>query len=75
MSETIETIDRDGAIVLLKSCIADRFNGIQKDFAEEVGISQQYLTDILKGRKDLVHVDLLHYLGLERVVVYKKSDQ
>jgi Helix-turn-helix len=53
--------------------IGVRVNGSQKAFAKRVGISEQYLSDILKGRRE-PGVKLLDYFGLERVVGYRRTD-
>lgn len=48
-------------------------DGSQKAFAKRVGISEQYLSDILKGRRE-PGAKLLNYFGLERVVGYRRAD-
>lgn len=44
----------------------------QLSLAEELGISPQHLSDVLKNRREPFGA-LLDYLGLERVVSYKKK--
>jgi transcriptional regulator with XRE-family HTH domain len=53
--------------------IAIQIEGTQKAFAEKAGVSQQYLVDVLKGRRS-VGAKLLEWFGLERVVSYKRVD-
>ena len=48
-------------------------SGSQKAFAKKVGISEQYLSDILKGRRES-GAKVLKYFGLERVVGYRRID-
>jgi len=45
--------------------------GSQKILAIRWGISQQYLTDVLKGRR-MPGPKILKMLGLEPVIMYKK---
>lgn len=55
--------------------IAIQVEGSQKAFAERVGISEQYLTDILRGRRPIGGATcVLDFLGLERVVTFKRKD-
>ena len=44
----------------------------QKDVAAELGISPQYLCDVLAERKDAGEA-ILDPLGLERVVTYRRK--
>lgn len=44
-------------------------HGTQKGAAQFLGISQQYLTDLLKGRRD-PGSKILDKLGLESTVIY-----
>lgn len=50
-------------------------HGSQKETAKYLGISQQYLTDLIRGRR-LPGEDLLDRMGLQKVVLYfpKESD-
>lgn len=43
----------------------------QKDLAKAIGISPQYLCDILKRRRD-PGADVLKWLGLEKAVTYRR---
>jgi hypothetical protein len=48
-------------------------SGSQKAFAKKAGISEQYLSDVMRGRRD-VGDKLLKWFGLERVVYYRRTD-
>ena len=43
----------------------------KRDLAEKLGISPQYLGDVLAGRRDPAHV--LARFGLRRVITYEKA--
>jgi transcriptional regulator with XRE-family HTH domain len=43
--------------------------GSQRDFAQSLGVSPSYLSDVLKGRRD-AGPKVLAALGLKRVVSY-----
>jgi len=45
----------------------------QKDLAKRIGISQQYLNDMLK-RHRRVYGKALDYLGLEEVTTYRRKN-
>ncbi len=48
--------------------------GSQKAFAKSAGVSEQYLSEVLNGKKEMGPA-IQDALGLERVVTYrKKSD-
>lgn len=47
-------------------------NGNQKRTAEALGISQQFLTDVLKGRRS-PGPKLLKAMGLERKIEYVRA--
>lgn len=47
--------------------------GSQKAFAKEAAISEQYLSDVLNGRRDIGD-KLLKWFGLERVISYRRTD-
>jgi DNA-binding transcriptional regulator YdaS (Cro superfamily) len=47
--------------------------GSQKAFAEKAGVSQQYLSEVLNGRKEMGPL-LQNALGIERVVTYRKKE-
>lgn len=44
--------------------------GSQKAFAEKAGISQQYLCDVLKGRREIGD-KILKWFKMERVIFYR----
>ena len=46
--------------------------GSQKAFAVAHGISEQYVSDLLRGRREL-SPKILDILGLERVVSYREK--
>lgn len=48
--------------------------GTQKAAAEFLGVSQQYLTDLLKGRRD-PGKKILDKLGLESSVIYTPKQE
>ena len=49
-----------------------RCNGrSQRDVAAELGVSEQYLSDVLRGRTDPGPM-ILEGLGVERVVTYRR---
>lgn len=62
-------LTHDQLVSLLKQQVKDA--GSQKQFAFRWGISQQYLTDVLKGRR-MPGPKILKMLGYESMVVYKK---
>ena len=43
----------------------------QKELADELGISPQYLSDVLKGRRE-ISAQLASKLGYERVITFVK---
>ena len=52
---------------------AVNISGSQKVFAKQAGISEQYLSDVLNGRRDIGD-KLLKWFGLERVTYYRRID-
>lgn len=52
---------------------AIKVSGSQKAFAKDAGISEQYLSDVLNGRRD-VGDKILKWFGLERVIYYRRID-
>lgn len=46
--------------------------GTQKELAEEIGVSQAFLSDVLAGHREPTG-KILDYLGLERVTVYRRK--
>lgn len=59
-----ELIDR------LRTVVAQA--GSQKDFAQQHGLSEQYLSDVLRGRREPGQ-KILEALGVERVVGYREK--
>ena len=53
--------------------IAINVAGSQKAFAEKAGISEQFLSDILKQRREISD-KILNWFGLERVIYYRRID-
>lgn len=53
--------------------IAIRAAGSQKALAKEAGISEQYLSDVMQGRRDIGD-KILKWFGMERVVYYRRID-
>lgn len=47
--------------------------GSQKAFAAEANISEQYLSDVLNGRRDIGD-KILKWFSMERVVFYRRTD-
>lgn len=62
-------LNHDQLIALLKSRI--RTAGTQKTFAKQIGISPQYLSDVLAGRR-MPNRQILKALGYECVPCYKR---
>jgi hypothetical protein len=53
--------------------IAISTSGSQKAFAKEAQISEQYLSDVLNGRRDIGE-KILKWFGMERVIYYRRAD-
>lgn len=53
---------------------ACKFGGGQKRWAEEHGISQTYVNDMLRGSKPISH-EVSTMLGYERVLVFRKASK
>lgn len=53
--------------------IGIQIEGSQKGFAQKIGVSEQYLSDILKGRRE-PGPKILKWFGLERTVYYRRID-
>jgi transcriptional regulator with XRE-family HTH domain len=49
-------------------------NMTQRDFAEQIGVSQAYLGDVLKGRRD-PGPSILQFLGIEKAYVQASDSQ
>ena len=45
--------------------------GSQKAWAQRIGLSESYLSDVLNGRRD-ISPRILKYLDLERVTTYRR---
>jgi DNA-binding transcriptional regulator YdaS (Cro superfamily) len=63
--------DRD-VIKRLQSAV--QAAGSQRAFAAAHGVSEQYLSDVLRGRREIGQ-KILDTLGLERVVSYREADR
>jgi transcriptional regulator with XRE-family HTH domain len=63
---------RPAVIQKIEHIIKER--GTQKAAAEFLGVSQQYLTDLLKGRRDPGE-KILSKLGLEASVIYTPKQE
>lgn len=50
-----------------------KVEGSQKAYAARVGISESYLSDVLKERRE-ISTRILKHLGLERVTTYRRVD-
>lgn len=46
--------------------------GSQKALADEIGVSQPYLSDVLKGKRD-PGPSILSHLGLKKSAVYEEE--
>jgi plasmid maintenance system antidote protein VapI len=46
-------------------------SGTQRRYAAQIGVSQQYLCDVLRGRRG-VSAELAQKLGYERLEVFRK---
>lgn len=53
--------------------IAIQVSGSQKAFAKEASVSEQYLSDVLNGRRD-IGKKLLKWFGMERVAYFRRVD-
>jgi hypothetical protein len=63
---------RDTVIKKIQRVIDE--HGTQKAAAQFLGVSQQYLTDLLRGRRD-PGTKILDKLGLESRVIYLPKEQ
>lgn len=54
--------------------VAVNREGSQKNFAERHDISEQYLSDVLRGRREPGQ-KILDAIGVERVVVYREKPE
>lgn len=64
---TVDTVPRDDVLVILCRAIARA--GSQDAWAREIGISPQYLSDMLHGRRELSDA-VLAPVGLARRTVF-----
>lgn len=48
--------------------------GSQKAFAQSAGVSEQYLSEVLNGKKEMGPL-VQQALGIERVISYRKVDR
>ncbi len=62
--------DRVTLLAFIKKQITK--HGSQAAYAKHLGISQQYLNDVLHGRRD-ISSELAQALGYERLTIYVKS--
>ncbi len=53
--------------------IAIKADGSQKAFAKRIGLSESYLSDVLNRRRN-ISPRILKFLGLERVISYRRID-
>ena len=63
----VKTLNQDQVIQLLRKRQGDR---TAKELAEELGISEQYLSDVFQKRRDIGPA-LCEGLGLEREVTFR----
>lgn len=61
---------REDVINLLRRDVARL--GSQKRLAQEIGVSEPHISEMLNGTRDPGPVVLKHY-GIERIVVYRPS--
>jgi hypothetical protein len=65
----MDEFTREDIVKILKGIIKTRS---QKEFAEIIGISPQYLHDVINMRRE-PGKKILDYLGYEKVVMYKRA--
>jgi transcriptional regulator with XRE-family HTH domain len=51
--------------------LRESLNGSQAEMAEKIGVSPQYLSDVLNEKRGPGD-KILAYLGLEKVITYRK---
>lgn len=61
-------ISQDAIITMLISKCQER--GKKKGLAEQIGVSPQYVTDILKGRRD-ISSEVAEKLGYRKLVLFE----
>jgi transcriptional regulator with XRE-family HTH domain len=67
----MQEVDQEGLMKMLRSIMAGYKN--QHEFAKACGVSDGFLSDILRGRRD-VSVKILDHIGIKRVVVYRPKE-
>lgn len=65
----VKKLSQDDVVQLLQRAQGDL---TQKDFALKLGVSQQYLSDVLLGRRD-PGPSILEFLGIEKAYVQNSS--
>lgn len=68
----METFNKTDVLTMLRGHIS--YEKSQKDLAVEMGVSQAYVSDLLKGNRD-PGPKVLAFLGLRKIVVYKRASQ
>lgn len=69
MKKQPETLTETAIRVRLQKRVIDR--GYKSAFAKQVGISPQYLSDILAGKRAIPD-KVLAAIGIERVITYRE---
>jgi transcriptional regulator with XRE-family HTH domain len=54
------------------TAIRQKCKPTQKDFAERIGMSPTYISDVLSGRRDISE-ELANRLGFEKCVLFKRK--
>jgi transcriptional regulator with XRE-family HTH domain len=62
--------DKDWIVTALNERCRGR--GAQKKFAEDAGVSEQYVSDVRKGRRE-PDDSILQPLGFERVTLFRRT--
>lgn len=62
-------LTQDGIIAYLRSIL--ELHGTQRDLAARVGVSEQYLSDILSGRRD-VSDEFAQKIGFRRMIRFAR---
>lgn len=60
---------------VLELLVSKQAGRSQRAFADEIGVTQQYLCDVLKGRKPPCGTAILKYLDLEQTVIPKQRNR
>ena len=60
-------VNKDKAMRMIRTAV--RRSGSQKQFAEDAGVSAQYLSDMLKGRREPARA-VLEAVGLEKITIF-----